>query len=405
MEKFAEECLCHSRQRHPNIVQLIGVHYPEGSRLPMLVMEYLPLSLTQCLETCTDLLLQFKYSILVDVAKGLNYLHNKKPSIIHRDLTANNVLLTCNFVAKISDLGVSRMADTFRRHQFTTAPGNAVVMPPEALKDNPQYDHKLDVFSYGCLIVHVLTHQWPTPSDQFVPNPKDPKSFVQVTEFDRRLKFIQMISKDSPLLPLVEGCLCNDPKMRPAMGVVIQQLENVIFTSTPLKSKFEMMKEIDVLQKECETQKASNDTLLNKMASDQDNLKKAALEKGKIYSLLFLKEKELKEQTNVFLQCQQESIKKDGEISKLHSQLVSVRQDYEVLQNQVTEIRKEYEAKILAINKQAADDFQCVLKSKEETIEYLQSHVLSNPLQVDFKLQKELIQPLLSQRLRKRDKW
>ena len=135
--------------------------------------------------------------------------------------------------------------------------------------------------------------------------------------------------------------------MRPAMGVVIQQLENIISTSAPLKSKFEMMKEIDELTME----KASNDKLLNVMASDQDNLRKlrkAAFEKD---SLLFLKEKELKEQMNIILQCQQESAKKDGEISTLHSQLVSLRQDYEnkieALQHQLSDTRREYEKKIL----------------------------------------------------------
>ena len=133
-------------------------------------MEYLPLSLTQCLETYQDLSLQIKYSILLDVSKGLHYLHCKTPTIVHRDLTANNILLTSKFTAKISDLGVSRMANTFKRQQFTKAPGNCIVMPPEATKDSPSYDHKLDVFSYGCLILHVFTHQWSEPTDQYVPN-------------------------------------------------------------------------------------------------------------------------------------------------------------------------------------------------------------------------------------------
>ena len=42
--KFAEECLLHSRQRHPNIVQLIGVCFRPRSSIPTLVMEYLPMS-------------------------------------------------------------------------------------------------------------------------------------------------------------------------------------------------------------------------------------------------------------------------------------------------------------------------------------------------------------------------
>ena len=176
----------------------MGVHFSRPSQLPMLVMEYLPLSLTQYLETHHNLPLQIKYSILLDVAKGLNYLHCKRPLIVHRDLTANNILLTSNFIAKISDLGVSRMADTFKLQQLTTAPGNWIVMPPEALKDNPSYDHKLDVFSYGCLILHVFTHQWPEPTDQYVRSTSWFRwnSFDLVSEWDRRSKYTKQLQND-----------------------------------------------------------------------------------------------------------------------------------------------------------------------------------------------------------------
>ena len=64
--KFVAECLLHSYQRHPNIVQLIGVCItPE----PTLVMEYLPMNLTSCLETHQDLPEWIKSSILYDISK------------------------------------------------------------------------------------------------------------------------------------------------------------------------------------------------------------------------------------------------------------------------------------------------------------------------------------------------
>ncbi|XP_019855261.1 PREDICTED: probable receptor-like protein kinase At2g42960 [Amphimedon queenslandica] len=208
LSRFSDEVLLHSHQRHPNIVQLIGVYYPPRSQLPMLVMEYLPLSLTQCLER-EELPLQMKYSILLDVAKGLCYLHGKRPPIVHRDLTANNVLLTSSYSAKISDLGVSRLADTFKKHHLTTVPGNAMVMSPEALNHNPVYDHKLDVFSYGCLILHVLTGQLPQPTDQFVPERRRRGSFKRVSEWDRRSSYIENIPKENELLPLAKQCLTD----------------------------------------------------------------------------------------------------------------------------------------------------------------------------------------------------
>ena len=196
MEKFEQEILLHSDQRHPNIVQLIGVYYPPDSkRIPALIMEYLPFSLLNCLRK-QELDLEVKYSILHDIAKGLRYLHGKRPPIVHHNLTANNVLLTSSYTAKISDLGVSRLlADTFKKGKLTTAPGTQYVMPPEALEHNPVYNHKLDVFSYGCLILHVLTNKVLLPSDR-----------------------IKMIPSENKLLPLAEKCLANEPEERPEMS-------------------------------------------------------------------------------------------------------------------------------------------------------------------------------------------
>ena len=49
--------------------------------------------------------------MLADVSKGLVYLHNRSSPIIHRDLSATNILLNSAMVAKISDLGNSRIID------------------------------------------------------------------------------------------------------------------------------------------------------------------------------------------------------------------------------------------------------------------------------------------------------
>uniref|UniRef100_A0A1X7VEA5 Protein kinase domain-containing protein n=1 Tax=Amphimedon queenslandica TaxID=400682 RepID=A0A1X7VEA5_AMPQE len=224
LKKFNEEILLHSQQRHPNIVQLIGVYYPPRSQVPMLVMEYLPFTLRYSLEH-DGLPLQMKYSILSDVAKGLCYLHGKRPAIVHRDLTANNVLLTPLYSAKISDLGVSRLIDKFKSHQkLTQVPGNAIVMPPEALATKPVYNEKVDVFTYGCLILHVLTCQFPEPTDAFV------QYFMfwqsKVAEWDRRSKYIQKIPEDEKeLLPLAKQCLQDRPNSRPDMLTVLQAVE------------------------------------------------------------------------------------------------------------------------------------------------------------------------------------
>lgn len=109
LRKFVEECSLLANLRHPNIVQFLGICFLDTSDLPVLVMEYLPYCLNSLLEgnNLVKIPLAIKLSILVDVAQGLAYLHAQKPSIIHRDVTAKNILLTPSMRGKIADLGVA----------------------------------------------------------------------------------------------------------------------------------------------------------------------------------------------------------------------------------------------------------------------------------------------------------
>lgn len=111
LSKFVEECTVLSELRHPHVVQFLGICFLDNSDLPVLVMEYLPYCLDGLLDGAhrVELPLAMKCSILHDVAQGLVHLHTHTPPIIHRDLTAKNVLLTAAMLAKIADLGVARI--------------------------------------------------------------------------------------------------------------------------------------------------------------------------------------------------------------------------------------------------------------------------------------------------------
>ena len=189
----------------------------------MLVMEHLPYTLYKLLEKRQ---VKHHYSILLDVANGLNYLHQRHPPIIHRDLTAKNVLVTSYNMAKISDLGMSK---SVKKQHLTTMPGNANMMPPEALEHNPVYDHTLDIFSFGCLILHVLTGQIPVPTPQYVPKPNDPDSFSRVSEWDRRVNYVKQVSDDY-LLAIAKQCLEDKPSERPNIANVVQKFQGQYLT-------------------------------------------------------------------------------------------------------------------------------------------------------------------------------
>ena len=160
VRKYLQECQLMSSLRHPNITLFLGLCFLPGTRLPLLVMELLETSLDDLLEHMPNLPLSLKRSVLEDVASGLLYLHERPSPVIHRDLTARNVLLTSSLVAKITDMGNSCIIDTRPGQMARTLsalPGTLVYMPPEALDDRHRYGPSMDIFSFGHLALFTIT--------------------------------------------------------------------------------------------------------------------------------------------------------------------------------------------------------------------------------------------------------
>ena len=218
VRRFKEECHLLSQVCHPNIVQFLGVYFQEGVSLPILVMEFLPTNLTSCIEQYGILSRNISYSILHDVALGLCYLHSQTPPIIHRDLSSNNVLLTSNMTAKISDLGVARILNftPLQVSHMTQTPGTPAYMPPEVMIANPKYDTSVDAheFSFGIMMIHMFSGMWPEPEIGPVHSEPDGK-LIPVSEAERRETFLQAIGNNHPLMDLILKCITNHPQLRP----------------------------------------------------------------------------------------------------------------------------------------------------------------------------------------------
>ena len=230
LREFVRECGLMSSLRHPHIVQFLGVCLLPGSQIPALVMERLETSLHDVLDpeppspTKAFIPLSLKCSILHDVASGLCFLHSHSPPIIHRDLSARNVLLTKAMVAKISDLGMARIVPSLRAATMTKAPGASIYMPPEALENESKYDVTIDVFSFGVLAIFALSQTFPKPLAAAYMNTR--RVMVGRTELERRDSYMQQIKgqlqEDNPLIKMIQGCLSNFPRERPKVDAVIQ---------------------------------------------------------------------------------------------------------------------------------------------------------------------------------------
>ena len=124
IRKFHTECRIMSELKHPNVVGFVGVHYGCDRNDISLIMERLHCDLADFVKNNLHACLCDRLHILYDVSEGLDYLHSQSPPLIHRDLTAPNILLTEDLTAKIGDLGVSRYIDPSAAGKLTTTPGN-----------------------------------------------------------------------------------------------------------------------------------------------------------------------------------------------------------------------------------------------------------------------------------------
>lgn len=166
-------------------------------------------------------------------------------SIIHRDVKAANVLLTRDMRAKLADLGNSKLLKfhPLTSTMYTQCPGTMGIMPPEALQTMPQYDAKLDVFSFGTLIIHTVNQEFPLPCE--VSKAKR-SGELQIA---KRQQAIDKMRKHD-LYDLVRQCLQDSPAKRPEMVKVRDTIEKMSIQNPPYFTTFyHMLREIEGLKK------------------------------------------------------------------------------------------------------------------------------------------------------------
>ena len=233
-KRFQKECEFLSALKHPNIVQYLGVREDPVSKIPLLLMELMnDENLTQFLANSPRLLpFHVQVNICHDVSRALSYLHSNK--VIHRDLSGSNVLLIGNALkAKICDFGTAMLLEinpSSYHQSLTMCPGNPAYMAPEALRDNPKYDEKLDCFSFGVLIVQILTRLFPQPGDRNEPIVDSYHGGIvvkMIPEIDRRRNHIGLIDPHNPLLQIALECLKDNPFQRPSSMQLCEKAGNL----------------------------------------------------------------------------------------------------------------------------------------------------------------------------------
>ena len=104
---------------------------------------------------------------------------------------------------------------------MTKAPGTVDFMPPETLaaSGSVRYERKLEVFPFGCVMLHTLSHQWPTPSEPVV---------TDLACDLVNLKLKDAATRAGMLIPTIKSCPNNIPKNRASIVEVCSQLEGLV---------------------------------------------------------------------------------------------------------------------------------------------------------------------------------
>ena len=215
---------------------------------------------------------------------------------------------------------------------MTETPGTQAYMPPEVMVANPHYDVGVDEFSFGALMIHVFTAEWPAPKlGQTRVDPSNPHTLIPITEVERRENLFCKIGPDHPLADLIRRCLSNNPSLRPHTPEIVQRLNDLAFHYPPsFKNRVEMLHRISMNEIE------------KRRLQQEVERKTAAIEQKEKEKGIFLHEKEASDLATKAQQLQLELAQKEmnlkqTENSRLTSQLRSSREEVVTLQQQVAQ--------------------------------------------------------------------
>ncbi|XP_030962846.1 serine/threonine-protein kinase CTR1-like isoform X3 [Quercus lobata] len=222
-KEFLGEVAIMKRLHHPNIVLFMGaVTQPPNLSI---VTEYLSrgslYNLLRMPATRVILDERRRLNMAYDVAKGMNYLHQLKPPIVHRDLKSPNLLVDASYT--VCDFGLSRLkANTFLSSK--TAAGTPEWMAPEVLRNEPS-NEKSDVYSFGVILWELVTLQQPWRD-------LNPPQVVAAVGFKgERLDIPNTVNHE--VAALIEACWASEPRKRPSFSYIMKLLQQMIINCRP----------------------------------------------------------------------------------------------------------------------------------------------------------------------------
>lgn len=231
--EFREKIEAVGSMDHENLVPLRAYYYSKDEKL--LVYDYMAMgSLSALLHGNrgagrTPLNWEIRSGIALGAARGIAYLHQQGPSISHGNIKSSNILLTKSYGARVSDFGLAHLVGP------SSTPNRAGGYRAPEVTDIRRVSQKADVYSFGVLLLELLTGKAPTHTllnEEGVDLPRWVQSVVReewTSEvFDLELLRYQSVEDEMvQLLQLAVDCAAQYPDKRPSMPEVVQRIEEL----------------------------------------------------------------------------------------------------------------------------------------------------------------------------------
>ena len=394
---FQREFQTWAKLRHPNIVILLGVYFISGSSSPQIVLEKMDTSLRNYLERHTkgDFPLVHKVDVLKQIAQGLSYLHHLNPPLVHHDLSPNNVLLNeVSFTTKLTDFGMTRAVNPSALTRMSSIKGTLAFMAPEALRNKPRYDDKLDTFSFGNIIISTVIHEWPNPGD---PNRYEGEKLIALTEYQRREEYMKLFSvEESKLLSgMVQRCLENRSERRPPSVILVDELDAVSKSFVQGKAWVEQVQELKQDKQQLATRVTALQRDIVRLQEDKVHLQEDKQQLASQVTAL---------QGNI-VRLQEDNRHLKQENGELREMKVSLKDETLTIQESSVCLQKEIDTPQESnLPLQMKGSMQKALEQEIPQLKAIESDEITR-CPPDVKTQLKEIRPLLNARLKENDIW
>ncbi|GJV35192.1 leucine-rich repeat protein [Tanacetum coccineum] len=249
LKSFLAECEAWRNIRHRNLLKIITSCSStdfQGNDFKALVYEFMSNGSVHdwlySIENTFKLNLLQRINILRDVATALDYLHNRcQATIVHGDLKPSNILLDADMVAHVGDFGLARLLGTdLNQNSSTVVKGTIGYAPPEYGLGSEMTSCG-DVYSFGILLLEVMTGKKPT--DSMFNEGLSLHKFAYVALPDH---VIDVIDNDAIVLQSTEAnaikveecmaatikigvsCSMDSPPQRMTIEIVVNELERIL---------------------------------------------------------------------------------------------------------------------------------------------------------------------------------